>query len=188
MEKLPDLYQQYGFPGVEKFFKITNNLNLNITKQQIENFIKHQDVKQKFANDTNKHYDYPIRSLHYMFECQIDLLDMSKFSFYNKMGSTYKWIFTAVDVWSRKAFCYALKNKNIHTVVLSGREDDSVIEEAYTLGCHDFLSKPFIYTNSSFLIKRKTPIESSSAPMMKFAHIAVRLSGVPMISTTHANK
>lgn len=37
----------------------------------------------------------------------------------------------------------ALKNKNIHTVVLSGREDDSVIEEAYTLGCHDFLSKPF---------------------------------------------
>ena len=37
----------------------------------------------------------------------------------------------------------ALKNKNIHTIVLSGREDDSVIEEAYTLGCHDFLSKPF---------------------------------------------
>ena len=37
----------------------------------------------------------------------------------------------------------ALKNKNIHTIVLSGREDDSVIEEAYNLGCHDFLSKPF---------------------------------------------
>jgi len=37
----------------------------------------------------------------------------------------------------------ALKSKNIHTVVLSGREDDAVIEEAYSLGCHDFLSKPF---------------------------------------------
>lgn len=37
----------------------------------------------------------------------------------------------------------ALKSKNIHTIVLSGREDDAVIEEAYTLGCHDFLSKPF---------------------------------------------
>lgn len=37
----------------------------------------------------------------------------------------------------------ALKLKNIHTIVLSGREDDAVIEEAYTLGCHDFLSKPF---------------------------------------------
>lgn len=36
-----------------------------------------------------------------------------------------------------------LKSKNIHTIVLSGREDDAVIEEAYTLGCHDFLSKPF---------------------------------------------
>jgi DNA-binding NtrC family response regulator len=37
----------------------------------------------------------------------------------------------------------ALKLKNIHTIVLSGREDDAVIEEAYNLGCHDFLSKPF---------------------------------------------
>jgi DNA-binding NtrC family response regulator len=41
----------------------------------------------------------------------------------------------------------ALKSKNIHTIVLSGREDDSVIEEAYTLGCHDFLSKPFTKTS-----------------------------------------
>lgn len=37
----------------------------------------------------------------------------------------------------------ALKDKSIHTIVLSGREDDSVIEKAYVLGCHDFLSKPF---------------------------------------------
>ena len=37
----------------------------------------------------------------------------------------------------------ALKAKNIHAIVLSGREDDSVITKAYTLGCQDFLSKPF---------------------------------------------
>lgn len=37
----------------------------------------------------------------------------------------------------------ALKEKNIHTVVLSGREDDKVIEEAYVRGCKDYLSKPF---------------------------------------------
>jgi DNA-binding NtrC family response regulator len=36
-----------------------------------------------------------------------------------------------------------LKKKNIHSVVLSGREDDSVIEEAYLSGCNDYLSKPF---------------------------------------------
>lgn len=37
----------------------------------------------------------------------------------------------------------ALREKNIHTIVLSGREEDSIIEEAYLLGCQDFLSKPF---------------------------------------------
>ena len=36
-----------------------------------------------------------------------------------------------------------LKKKNIRAVVLSGREDDSIIEQAYLLGCHDYLSKPF---------------------------------------------
>ena len=36
-----------------------------------------------------------------------------------------------------------LKSKNIHTIVLSGREEESIIEEAYLLGCRDFLSKPF---------------------------------------------
>jgi DNA-binding NtrC family response regulator len=36
-----------------------------------------------------------------------------------------------------------LKIKNIHTIVLSGREDDSVIAQAYQLGCNDYLSKPF---------------------------------------------
>ena len=36
-----------------------------------------------------------------------------------------------------------LKEKDVHSIVLSGREDDKVIEEAYKLGCKDYLSKPF---------------------------------------------
>ena len=48
----------------------------------------------------------------------------------------------------------ALKNKNIHTIVLSGREDDSIIEEAYNLGCHDFLSKPFTKVSIEAVLKK----------------------------------
>ena len=48
----------------------------------------------------------------------------------------------------------ALKLKNIHTVVLSGREDDSVIEEAYLLGCQDFLSKPFTKTSIDSVLNK----------------------------------
>ncbi len=37
----------------------------------------------------------------------------------------------------------AVKAKNIHAIVLSGREDDQIIEQAYILGCNDYLAKPF---------------------------------------------
>jgi DNA-binding NtrC family response regulator len=47
-----------------------------------------------------------------------------------------------------------LKKKNVRAVVLSGREDDSIIEEAYLLGCHDYLSKPFTKTSIDAVIKK----------------------------------
>ncbi len=47
-----------------------------------------------------------------------------------------------------------LKSKNVHTIVLSGREDDSVIAEAYQLGCNDFLSKPFTKAAIDSVIKK----------------------------------
>lgn len=37
----------------------------------------------------------------------------------------------------------SLRSKSVHSVVLSGREDNSIIEKAYLIGCSDFLSKPF---------------------------------------------
>lgn len=49
-----------------------------------------------------------------------------------------------------------LKSKSVHTVVLSGREDDSVIEEAYNLGCQDFLSKPFTKNSIEVVISKFT--------------------------------
>lgn len=49
-----------------------------------------------------------------------------------------------------------LKSKSIHTIVLSGREEEEIIERAYLLGCRDFLSKPFTKTSiDSVLAKFK---------------------------------
>lgn len=36
-----------------------------------------------------------------------------------------------------------IKAKNIYTIVLSGREDDAIIDKAYTNGCDDYLVKPY---------------------------------------------
>lgn len=48
----------------------------------------------------------------------------------------------------------ALKVKNTHTIVLSGREDEHVIEEAYSLGCNDYLAKPFTKEAIESVIKK----------------------------------
>lgn len=41
-----------------------------------------------------------------------------------------------------------------YIVVLSGREDESIIEEAYNRGCHDYLSKPFTKTSIELILKK----------------------------------
>ena len=48
----------------------------------------------------------------------------------------------------------SLKSKNVHTIVLSGREDDNIIAQAYQLGCHDFLSKPFTKSAIDSVLKK----------------------------------
>lgn len=47
-----------------------------------------------------------------------------------------------------------LKEKNVYTIVLSAREEDSIIEKAYQNGCDDYLVKPF-NTNSIELVFKK---------------------------------
>lgn len=48
----------------------------------------------------------------------------------------------------------ALKVKNTHIIVLSGREDEHVIEEAYGLGCNDYLAKPFTKEAIESVVKK----------------------------------
>ena len=49
--------------------------------------------------------------------------------------------------------------KNIHPIVLSGREEEEIITHAYENGCSDFLSKPFTKDSIDFVIRK---IELSS--------------------------
>ena len=62
-----------------------------------------------------------------------------------------------------------LKTKNIHTVVLSGREDDAVIEKAYNLGCQDYLSKPFSKASIEAVIKKFTHSQNDLTIKLKSA-------------------
>jgi DNA-binding NtrC family response regulator len=54
-----------------------------------------------------------------------------------------------------------------YSVVLSGREEDEYIEEAYNKGCEDYLSKPF-EKESLQLVLRKYKVLSSESKLRKF--------------------
>jgi DNA-binding NtrC family response regulator len=47
-----------------------------------------------------------------------------------------------------------LHAKNTYAVVLSGREDEVIIENAYSLGCRDYLAKPFTKTGLELIFKK----------------------------------
>lgn len=44
--------------------------------------------------------------------------------------------------------------KNSYVIVLSGREEEQYIEDAYLEGCHDYLCKPFKKSSLEFILKK----------------------------------
>lgn len=64
-----------------------------------------------------------------------------------------------------------LKEKNVYTVVLSGREDERVIEEAYTIGCRDYLSKPFTKTSIELIFKKYSSLKNKNQTLQKLKDI-----------------
>jgi DNA-binding NtrC family response regulator len=47
-----------------------------------------------------------------------------------------------------------IKEKNIYTIVLSGREDDAIIDTAYKNGCDDYLVKPYTKKSLDLVFKK----------------------------------
>ena len=47
-----------------------------------------------------------------------------------------------------------LTQQNVYSVVLSGREDESIVEKAYQIGCKDYLIKPYTKSGLDLIFKR----------------------------------
>ncbi len=65
----------------------------------------------------------------------------------------------------------ALSNKKCYTVVLSGREDESVIEKAYQFGCRDYLTKPFTKTSIELIFKKYFSVVNKTQTLQKLKDI-----------------
>jgi DNA-binding NtrC family response regulator len=54
-----------------------------------------------------------------------------------------------------------LIEKNVYVVVLSGREEESVVKAAYSLGCYDYLVKPYNSSSIDLVFKKFEQKKSS---------------------------
>lgn len=64
-----------------------------------------------------------------------------------------------------------LKEKNIYSVVLSGRDDEGVIEQAYLKGCRDYLAKPFTKTSIELIFKKFAAEKNKNASLQRLKDI-----------------
>lgn len=97
-----------GYGSINGLYKAARALDKNVTRQDTEKWLREQNVftlhaaiKRNFQRRKTI-----AKGLHY--QMQLDLVDLSNISTANK---GYKFLLTAIDVFSRKAFVEPLKSK-----------------------------------------------------------------------------
>ena len=111
-------YIAYGFPGESRLYTLLNKDHKEITKDDIKNFLGHQEAEQIYKPHTN-----PRRSKQGSITANSinELWQMDIFSLFNFVESfrksEYKYAFCCIDVFTRKAFVIPMKDKTTEAVI-----------------------------------------------------------------------
>jgi transposase InsO family protein len=107
IDAINDIYYnpQEGLQSLEKLYKKLQERGIRITYKQLREYLQNQDLNQIFTRRKVKAY-FPLSSSAPFQRLQIDLLDMSNQAIRGK-----RWIFVAVDVYTRYAFAIPMRNK-----------------------------------------------------------------------------
>ena len=111
---IKEVYEDYNLPSLDKLYTILKKKGHNISKDKIKLFLdklNEQQLTKQTKTDKSKFGSIVAFHPNEMF--QIDIFDLSKYSSYNK---NYKYIFAMIDIFSRKAYAVALKNKDIDSI------------------------------------------------------------------------
>jgi hypothetical protein len=110
MDELAKLYYdpKTGFSGSDALYKRAKAHGLKLSKAEVVAFLKKQEVAQTFARRKVKHH-YPLISYSPFSRVQIDLMDISQLAHWN---GGVKFLFCAIDSFTRYGFALPLKSKN----------------------------------------------------------------------------
>ena len=112
---LRDIYRNpsLGLSSLTNLYKKARESNKQITLKDVKEFLNSSYSKQIHRKVSKPRNYFPITSSHENDIIQIDLMDVSNLSTRNK---NFKWLFCCVDVYTRKAYVFPMKdktNKNI---------------------------------------------------------------------------
>ena len=110
-ELLKSLYYnpESGLSAVTKLYKQAKTIDKSLTIKKVKEWLKNQETNQVLSKRKIKH-EYPIVAYWPFQKLQIDLMDVSNSS--PKTNGNNHFIFIAIDVYSRYAFCIPIKSKS----------------------------------------------------------------------------
>lgn len=115
MERLQLLAQQKTVSSAEKLWKKAKENNLGLTKKQVTDYWKSRSTTQVIRGTPVSTESKPIRCWTGTLGCcQIDLMDISRYSHHNRQ---FKFLLNCVDVHSRYAWSFPVKNKQPSSIV-----------------------------------------------------------------------
>ncbi|KAF0247298.1 MAG: hypothetical protein FD167_3300, partial [bacterium] len=142
-EQLYNIFYVQGFLfGRDKLYKKSVELNFNISRRQVAEWLKKQEINQIFRPTklATKTQPTVLNDIHK--QIGVDLID-----FRNKENEENRWILTAIDLFSKKAYAQPLPNKT-NKAVVSGMKTildniDNDISSIRSDNGSEFISKEF---------------------------------------------
>lgn len=108
-------YEVYGYPSTDKLYKIMKADGITVKKSDIKEFLSKQEEKQILSQQKVKKADLGhIVAFGVNEEWQMDTFFLQR---YWKENHGYKYILAVVDIFTRKAYCVAMKNKDSVDVI-----------------------------------------------------------------------
>ena len=150
---IDEIYNDNNFPALDKLYKLVKSDHPTITKNEVKDFLDNQ-LGEQLLKTTKKKSRKKLGTITANYENELwnlDIFDLSKFA---KFNSNYHYILCSIDVFTRKAYCQAMKNKDapdclkaFESMISSGNVPHSLFSDNDSA----FLSNSF----SSMLDKKK---------------------------------
>ena len=107
-QQIEQIYKQNNRPGSAKLLELVKGSGIQVKAKDISNFLQDRTEEQQLREGKNRKESHGhIVSMSPFNRIQLDIFVMIKFE---KKNRGYAYILAIVDVFSRKAWCYPMRN------------------------------------------------------------------------------